>query len=421
MIPSKSIYLCRMVHYERHTLANGLRVIIHRDRSTPIAVLNVLYNAGSRVESPQRTGLAHLFEHLMFSESQHVSDFDEAIQHAGGDCNAFTNTDITNFYDMMPVENLETALWLESDRMLGLKFSQEELDIQKKVVIEEFKETSLDQPYGDLWHLMADMVYQQHPYRWPTIGLTPDHIAQVTLPEIKEFFATWYRPNNAIISVAGDVDPQQVLARIDAWFGSIPAGPPVSLPSLAEPPQTHRREVNATGKVPLPALYMGFRSPGRLDENYYTADLITDILANGPSSRLYRKLVVDRELFSHIDCYQTGTLDPGVLMIEAKPAPGIHLDDAEAIIWEELNLLASTRIADRDLEKIKNKNEAAIAFSEVAVVHKAMNLAHCEWLGQPDLINQEIEHYRAVSTDQVRDVAATIFQPHLANVVFYRQ
>lgn len=410
-----------MVHYERHTLANGLRVIIHRDPSTPIAVLNVLYNAGSRVESPQRTGLAHLFEHLMFSESQHVSDFDEAIQHAGGDCNAFTNTDITNFYDMIPVENLETALWLESDRMLGLKFSQEELDIQKKVVIEEFKETSLDQPYGNLWHLMADMVYQQHPYRWPTIGLNPEHIAQVTLPEIKDFFATWYRPNNAIISVAGDVDPQQVLSRIDAWFGSIPSGPAIHLPPLIEPPQTNRREINANGKVPLPALYLGFRSPGRLDDSYYAADLITDILANGPSSRLYRKLVVDRELFSHIDCYQTGTLDPGVLMIEAKPAAGIHLDDAEAIIWEELNLLASSRIADRDLEKIKNKNEAAIAFSEVAVVHKAMNLAHCEWLGQPDLINQEIDHYRAVSTDQVRDVASSIFQPHQANVVFYRQ
>ncbi len=408
-----------MVHFERHTLSNGLRVIIHRDPSTPIAVLNVLYNAGSRVESPHRTGLAHLFEHLMFSQSRHVHDFDEAIQHAGGDCNAFTNTDITNFYDMIPVENLETAFWLESDRMMGLKFSQEELDIQKKVVIEEFKETSLDQPYGNLWHLMADSVYKEHPYRWPTIGLTPDHIANVSLQEVKAFFHHWYRPNNAIVCVAGDVDPQKVLGRIEAWFGQIPSGPEHDLPAFQEPVQTHRREIVRRDAVPLPALYMGFQCPGRLEPGYYAADLITDILANGPSSRLYRRLVMDRELFSHIDCYQTGTLDPGVIMIEAKPAPGLGLEEAEDIIWKELEDLATTPIPERELEKIKNKNEAAIAFSEVAIVHKAMNLAHCEWLGKPDLINQEIEHYRAVSLGDVRDTAADLFQKQRANLVFY--
>lgn len=408
-----------MVHFERYTLSNGLRVIIHRDPGTPIAVTNVLYNAGSRVESPDRTGLAHLFEHLMFSQSLHVQDFDEAIQHAGGDCNAFTNTDITNFYDMIPVANLETALWLESDRMLGLKFSQEELDVQKKVVIEEFKETSLDQPYGNLWHLMAGQVYEHHPYRWPTIGLTPDHIANVTLDEVKTFFKTWYRPNNAIICIAGNVDPQQVMSRIEAWFGQIPAGPERIVPHVDEPKQTHRREIITRDNVPLPAFYIGFRCPGRLENGYYAADLITDILANGPSSRLYRRLVMDKELFSHLDCYQTGTLDPGVLMIEAKPAPGLNLEEAEQIIWHELEDLASTVIADRELEKIKNKNEAAIAFSEVSIVHKAMNLAHCEWLGQPDLINQEIEHYRAVTTQEVRDVAAELFQRQKANVVIY--
>lgn len=414
-----SSYLYPMVHFERHTLSNGLRVILHRDPGTPIAVTNVLYNAGSRVESPTRTGLAHLFEHLMFSQSLHVEDFDEAIQHAGGDCNAFTNTDMTNFYNMIPVANLETALWLESDRMLGLKFSQEELDVQKKVVIEEFKETTLDQPYGNLWHLMAGQIYKQHPYRWPTIGLTPEHIAEVTLSEVRDFFHTWYRPNNAIICVAGNIDPQQVLSRIEAWFGQIPAGQNVLVPAILDPIQTSRREIITTDNVPLPALYMGFRCPGRLEPGYYAADLITDILANGPSSRLYRRLVMERELFSHLDCYQTGTLDPGVLMIEAKPAPGLSLEEAEKILWEELDDLASTVIADRELEKIKNKNEAAIAFSEVAIVHKAMNLAHCEWLGQPDLINEEIDHYRAVSTREVRDVAAELFQKQKANLVFY--
>lgn len=410
-----------MVPFVRHTLANGLRVIIHRDPSTPIAALNILYNAGSRVEHPGRTGMAHLFEHLMFSGSAHVEDFDEVMQHAGGDANAFTNPDITNFYDMLPVENLETALWLESDRMLGLELSEEEIDIQKKVVIEEFKETCLDQPYGNLWHHMSGMAYTVHPYRWPTIGLTPADIEAVTRRELMEHFSTWYRPANAVLALAGNVDPDKVIPRIEAWFGDIPAGPPICLPRYVEPPQTARREVTDRVNVPLDALYMGFLCPGRNEPGYFSTDLLTDILANGPSSRLYRRLVMDRELFSHIDCYQTGMIDTGMVLIEGKPTPGVSLEQAEEAIWQELADLAAHSLSEAELTKIKHKNEASIAFSQVAVIHKAMNLAYFEWMEDADLINRELESYRQVTPEEIRDMAGRLFRPEQANVVLYRK
>ncbi len=410
-----------MVNFERFTLSNGLRVVIHRDPSTPIAALNVLYNAGSRVEDPSRTGMAHLFEHLMFSGSQHVEDFDEAIQHAGGDGNAFTNADITNFYDMLPIENLETAFWLESDRMMGLELSDEEIDIQKKVVIEEFKETCLDQPYGNLWHLMAGLAYTQHPYRWPTIGLVPEHITAVTAKHLRDHFSRWYRPNNAILSVAGDIHPDKIMPRIEAWFGDIPSGPPIVTPKFSEPEQTTRREITERLNVPVEALYMGFHCPGRMDAGYYATDLLTDILANGPSSRLYRRLVMEKELFSHIDCYQNGTLDPGMILIEGKPTPGISLEEAEAAIWLELQHLATHGIPQRELTKIKHKNEAAIAFSQVSVIHKAMNLGFFEWMDDASLINREIDAYQQVTLAEIQNTAAQLFQPQKANVVFYRK
>ncbi len=410
-----------MVNFERFTLSNGLRVVIHRDPSTPIAALNVLYNAGSRVEDPSRTGMAHLFEHLMFSGSQHVDDFDVAIQHAGGDANAFTNSDITNFYDMLPVENLETALWLESDRMMGLELSEEEIDVQKKVVIEEFKETCLDQPYGNLWHLMAGLAYTKHPYRWPTIGLAPEHIAAVEAQHLRDHFSTWYRPNNAILAIAGDIQPDKIMPRVEAWFGSIPSGPAIITPNYFEPEQLARRELTDRNNVPVESLYMGFHCPGRMDPGYYATDLLTDILANGPSSRLYRRLVMEKELFSHIGCYQNGTFDPGMILIEGKPTPGISLEAAEAAIWHELLDLTQYGIPEKELTKIKHKNEAAIAFSQVSVIHKAMNLAYFEWMDDASLINREIDAYQAVTVNDIRETAFQLFQPDKANVVFYRK
>lgn len=409
-----------MIDFLAHTLPNGLRVVLHRDPSTPIAAVNVLYDAGSRVESPDRTGMAHLFEHLMFSGSPNVEDFDEAIQHAGGDANAFTNSDITNFYDLLPVVNLETALWLESDRMLGLTLEEEDVELQKKVVIEEFKETCLDQPFGDLWHHMARLVYTRHPYRWPTIGLVPEHVAAVTPAELRKHFADWYRPNNAILAIAGDFEPEALLRRVEHWFGDIPAGDLPRRPQVIEPPQTGRREFTAGGNIPVDALYLGFRCPGRLDPDFYAADLITDILSNGPSSRLYRRLVMEQGLFAHIDCYLNGSLEPGVLMIEGKPVPGVSLERAEAVIWEELRRLAGETMPELELTKIKNKNESAIAFSQVAVVHRAMNLGYFAFMGDAGIINREMDLYREVQAAQIRDLAADLFRPELANAVYYR-
>lgn len=410
-----------MIQFERFVLDNGLRVLIHQDESTPLAALNVLYDAGSRVEQPGKTGMAHLFEHLMFSGTKQIPDFDEAIQMAGGDANAFTNADITNFYEMIPAANLETALWLEADRMQGLTLKKRKVQVQKKVVIEEFKESCLDQPYGNVWHLIAALAYKAHPYRWPTIGQTPEHIIGVTLEDLLEHYHTWYQPGNAVLTIAGPHPPSVVKEWVIRWFDPIPGVAIPQRPTVHEPEQTERREITDYHQVPLDALYMGFVCPGRTSRAYYPTDLLTDVLANGPSSRLYRRFVMEQELFSHIDCYQTGNIEPGLLIIEGKPLPGLSLQDAEACIWEELEKLKSEGLSDRELVKLKNKNEASIAFSQVSVIHKAINLAYFEWMGDADDINHELDHYQLVNTMEMQEAAFRILRPERANVVFYKR
>lgn len=410
-----------MISFLELTLPNGLKVIIHRDPSTPLAAVNVLYNAGSRVEEPNRTGLAHLFEHLMFSGSPKVPDFDEAVQSAGGDANAFTNSDITNFYTFLPVDNLETVLWLESDRMRGLLLDDEDIAIQKKVVIEEFKETCLDQPYGNLWHHLSAMLYPGHPYRWPTIGLKPEHIDAVTKAELKAHFKKWYVPNNAVLSIAGNIDAERTLANVIRWFADIPCGSNISWSEPVIDKSDKRQMITDTFNVPVDTLYMGFLTSGRLDSAYYSTDLISDLLANGPSSRLYRRLVMDKPYFSHIDCYITGTYGPGALIIEAKPDPSIPLQDAEGLIWTELHNLRDTPVDHSEWTKIQNKNEAAIAHSQVAVTHKAMNLGYFGWLGDTSLINEESNHYKLVTPDHIQALSRQLFQETAVKVVYYQK
>lgn len=410
-----------MISFLERTLPNGLKVIIHRDLSTPLAAVNLLYNAGSRVEEPNRTGLAHLFEHLMFSGSPCVPDFDEAIQSAGGDANAFTNSDITNFYTFLPVDNLETVLWLESDRMRGLLLDDEDIAIQKKVVIEEFKETCLDQPYGNLWLHLSAMLYPGHPYRWPTIGLKPEHIDAVTKEELIAHFRKWYVPNNAVLSIAGNIDIERTLADVTRWFADIPSGKNFQWSEPIIHTVDQRQMITDTINVPVDSLYMAFLTSGRLDPAYYCADLISDLLANGPSSRLYRRLVMDKPYFSHIDCYITGTYGPGALIIEAKPDPSIPLQDAEALIWTELNKLQDTPIDHSEWTKLQNKTEAAIAHSQVAVTHKAMNLGYFGWLGEPSLINEESNHYKLVTPDHIQDLSRQLFQETAVKVVYYQK
>ncbi len=413
-----------MIDFQRFILNNGLRVIVHEDNSTPLVAVNLLYDVGSRDENPTRTGFAHLFEHLMFAGSANVPDFDQPIQHAGGENNAFTNNDMTNFYASVPAENLETLLWIESDRMLALSINARTFKVQRKVVVEEFNETTLNEPYGDMWHLMSEMVYKVHPYRWPVIGLEPKHIEEANLTEVKDFYEKFYVPNNAILVVAGNFekcgDTEGVVQRVENWFGNIPKGavPPRELPH--EPPQNAQIRKVVESNVPLEALYIAFRSPARKDDDYYSVDLLTDVLSNGSSSRFYRRLLKEQRLFSEIDCFQMGNIDPSVVVIEGKPSEGTSLEKAETAIWEELELLKNDLIAENELQKLKNKIESQQAFGDAGALNKAMNLAYYELLGDANLINTEINNYNKVSAQDIQRVAKEIFKKENSAVLFYK-
>jgi len=409
-----------VINYTRFVLPNGLRVLVHEDDTTPMVAVNVLYNVGARDEMPDKTGFAHLFEHLMFGGSAHVPDFDDPIQNAGGENNAFTNNDITNFYDIIPAENIETALWLESDRMLSLNFDPNVLDVQRKVVVEEFKETCLNQPYGDVWHHLAEMAYHVHPYRWPTIGKVPKHVEDATMDDVKSFYGNFYAPNNAILTITGKIKPERACQLVEKWFGDIPAAavPERHLP--VEPPQKQLQQRILHANVPVDAIYLAFHSAARLDPDYYITDLISDILSNGPSSRLYRRLLKERRLVTAIDCYITGNIDPGLFIIDARPANGYSLQQVEEAIWVELEEIKANRIPDRELEKVKNKMESSILFSEANILNQALNLAVFELLGDPDQINREVELYSRITAADVQRVATTMLCRENCSVLYYK-
>jgi zinc protease len=409
-----------VIKFERFELENGLRVLLHEDNSTPMVAVNVLYNVGARDEQPEKTGFAHLFEHLMFGGSANIPDFDIPIQTAGGENNAFTNSDITNFYDVLPAENLEIALWLESDRMMSLNFDDEVLDVQRKVVVEEFKETCLNQPYGDVWHHIADMAYKVHPYRWPTIGKIPKHVEDATLEDVKDFFYRYYRPNNAILAIAGKVKPAKALKLAEKWFGDIPRGEPILRKLPPEPPQKRlERRINEAN-VPVDAIYLAFHIPERTHPDYYVADLISDVLCNGNSSRLYRRLLKEQELFTAIDCYVSGSIDPGLLIVEGKPAAGISLERASEAIWKELAQLKALPVPEEELQKVKNKVESTLVFSELGALSKAINLAFFELLGDAELINSEAQLYQNITVADLHRVANEILIEDNCSELFYK-
>ncbi|MEM1215311.1 MAG: pitrilysin family protein [Bacteroidota bacterium] len=409
-----------MVQYDRFTLPNGLRVLIHEDDSTPMVAVNLCYYVGARDESEERTGFAHLFEHLMFSGTPTVPNFDDPLQLAGGENNAFTNNDITNFYAVLPAENLEVALWLESDRMMNLQVTEQNLDVQRKVVVEEFKETCLNEPYGDVWHHLADLAYKVHPYRWPTIGKIPEHISEATLPDVQDFYQRFYRPNNAVLVIAGRVKVAETRALVDKWFGALPGGDTVQHILPPEPPQALLQQRVLNSNAPSPALYLAFHIPSRNDRDFYAVDLISDVLGNGPSSRLYRRLLKRQHLFAAIDCYISGTIDPGLLIIEAKPVEGVTLERAHTAIWHELERLKTEGVSERELEKVQNKVESNLVFSEMSTLNKAINLAFFEILGNAELINQEGHLYRRVTTAQVQQKAQEILVSENCSVVYYQ-
>lgn len=408
-----------MVKFSRFTLDNGLRVIIHEDHTTPMAVLNILYDVGARDEDPRQTGFAHLFEHLMFGGSVNIPQYDEPLQRVGGENNAFTSNDVTNYYITLPAANLETAFWLESDRMLSLAFSEKSLEVQRNVVIEEFKQRYLNQPYGDVWLKLRPLVYKKHPYQWATIGKEIKHIEDARMDDVKAFFKKHYNPQNAIMVVGGNVTPGQVKALAEKWFGPIPAGEKYQRDLQQEPEQLEARRQTVTAKVPLNDVYIAFHMPGRLDQGYYESDLISDILSRGNSSRLYRTLVKDKQLFSDIHAYNMGSFDRGMFVVEGKPLETVSIEEAEAAIWEELELLKRQQVPGDELTKVKNKTESTMVFSEMALLDKAMNLAMFELLGDAGELNNETEKYLAVTAENIQKQAQEIFRKENSSTLIY--
>lgn len=409
-----------MIKINRHTLANGLTVVHNEDKNTNMAALNLLYKVGARDESPSHTGFAHLFEHLMFGGSVNIPDYDTPIQMAGGENNAWTNNDITNYYLTLPANNIETGFWLESDRMLSLDFNQRSLDIQKQVVIEEFKQRNLNQPYGDTSHLLRSMAYKAHPYQWPTIGKEISHIADATLDEVEKFFFTYYAPNNAILAVTGNISFEDTVQLAEKWFGPIPARnvPVRQLPQ--EPCQTEERRMEVTRPVPVDALYICFHMCNRMHPDYYAFDMLSDILANGKSSRLIQRLVIEQQICSSTDAYITGSLDEGLLTIIAKPAPGHTLEEAERAIWKELDELKQNDISNHELEKVKNRYESEQIFNNINYLNVATNLAYFEMLSQAEDLNDEVRKYRTVNAGQIRRVAQECFRTSNCCTLLYK-
>jgi len=408
-----------MIQFEKFTLANGLRVIVHQDLSTPMAVLDIMYDVGARDEDPERTGFAHLFEHLMFGGSVNIPEYDEPLQRAGGENNAYTTNDLTNYYIQLPAENLETAFWLESDRMLSLAFSKKSLDVQRKVVCEEFKEHYLTKPYGDVWHRLRELAYKKHPYQWMTIGKELSHIENAQLEDVKNFFFKYYRPANAIMVVAGNVTTEKVKALAEKWFTDIPSGEKYKRNVPQEPEQMTERRIEVKSNVPLDAFYKCWHMPARLDRRYYVTDLLTDILSGGGSSRLYQALVKEKQIFSNIECYHFGSTDAGLLAIEGKLVKGLKIEDAENAVEEQLDKIKNELVSEEELQKVKNKTESMIAFEDMSVMNRANSLAYYELLGDASWMNFELEKYGSVTTEDILEESRRIFRKENSNTLYY--
>jgi zinc protease len=408
-----------MIHYNSFVLDNGLRVLVHEDHFVPTVAMNLLYDVGSRDERPDKTGFAHLFEHLMFGGSANIPQYDEPLQRVGGENNAFTSADITNYYLTLPAQNIETGFWLESDRMLSLSFNPEVLEVQRKVVIEEYKQRYLNQPYGDIWLRLRPMAYKVHPYQWATIGKDISHIENATMDDVKEFFFKYYRPNNAILVVAGNTTTEQVKRLADKWFGSIPTGnvPKRQLPR--EPQQTEARSEHVEADVPVSALYKVWHMCDRLAPEYYATDLLSDVLGRSKSSRLYHKLVEERRMLTSVSASILGSIDNGLFTVSAKPAQGVSLEEADQAIGEVIAEVQADLLAEGELQKVKNQAESTLIFGEMEVLNRAMGLAYAAVLGNPDLINQEADKIQAVTAADIRQAAQQVLRPENCSTLYY--
>lgn len=408
-----------MIKFDKFELNNGLKVIVHHDKSSPIVAINILYNVGARNENPNKTGFAHLFEHLMFGGSINIPSYDAPLQKIGGENNAFTNNDITNYYLTLPKQNIETGFWLESDRMLSLDFSEKSLDVQRKVVIEEFKQRYLNQPYGDAYLLLRPLAYKKHPYSWATIGKEISHIENANLQDVKDFFYKHYAPNNATLVVAGDVTTEQIKTLSEKWFGGIEKRNIEKLNIEKEPKQEKENKQTVYRDVPFNSIIKAYKMCDRLHKDYQTIDLISDILSNGNSSRLNQNLVKDKKIFSEINAYIMGSIDPGLLIFDGKINNNISIELAESEINNEINNLKNILVDDNELQKVKNKVESTFKFSEIDILNKAMNLAYYENLGDANLLNQELEKYLKVTSNDIKKMANKIFVPENSTLLYY--
>lgn len=408
-----------MIPYTKKILPNGLTVVVNRDRASKLAAVNILYKVGARNENPARTGFAHLFEHLMFRGTREVPNFDLPVQMASGDNNAFTNNDYTDFYITLPKDNIETALWLESDRMEGLEITPAKFEAEKKVVIEEFRQRYLNQPYGDQTMLLRALSYKVHPYRWATIGLTIDHIAGATLEEVEAFYRAHYRPSNAVLSISADIEEERMLELAEKWFAPLADHPADAVAIPQEPVQTEARREEVERDVPASTLTVAYHMGGRTDADFYTADLVSDLLSGGDSGRLYTRLVKERQLLSSVNAYVTGDVDPGLFVFTGQLLPGVTPETAEAAFREEIALLQTTPATVYEIEKVKNKFEANTLFGELNVMNKAMNLGFYEMLGDLELINREVDLYRAVTDEQIRSFSSRTFRPENSSTLIY--
>ena len=408
-----------MIQFQRYKLDNGLQVLIYPDYSTPMVALDVCYHVGAKNEDPNRTGFAHLFEHLMFGGSKNIPDYDMPLQLAGGENNAYTTNDLTNYYLSLPKANLETGFWLESDRMLELDFSQESLNVQKNVVIEEFKQRNLNMPYGDVWALLRAMAYQVHPYSWSTIGKEISHIENATLDDVKSFFYRFYAPDNAVLVLSGNVDVDESLRLAEKWFGPIPNRNVQKLGISVEPKQTVFREQTVERQVPDTALYLAFHMPGRRDRDYYICDLISDVLSNGNSSRIFQKLVKEEKLFVELDAYISGDHDPGLFIVSGKLSKNVSIEQAKKAVWQELEKLQKELVPAIELEKVKNKMEANHVYSQMNYLNIAQELATFENIEKAELINGQLDFYRSIVPADLMQMATNMFRPENCSQLNY--
>lgn len=408
-----------MIKYSKHILKNGLRVILHKDESTPVACVNILYDVGARDENENKTGFAHLFEHLMFGGSVNIPDYDKPLQQVGGTSNAFTSNDITNYYETLPLENLETALWLESDRMLSLAFTPKSLEVQRNVVIEEFKQRYLNQPYGDVWLLLRPLAYKNHPYLWPTIGKEISHIENAAMEDVKAFFKKHYCPLNAILCIAGNMEEEKALKLAEKWFSDIPSGDPYIRNLPKEPVQNEPRELRVERDVPADAIYKVWHMCSRTSPKYYATDLISDILSRGKSSRLYQILVKEKRMFTEANAFVMGDLDEGLFVFSGKLVNGVSVEDANKEVERILYSFANEEIAEYELEKVKNVFESSKIFGDMSILNKAMALCYGELTGNINLINEEPENYRKITSAEIKNVAKEVLRPENCSTLFY--